>query len=246
MVVPVYVVLQKKLQKLLKRDIPDSPDSPDSPGGPDSPDVPASKYIETDFTVDAAEAALMKLDKYYNISSELCTIATVLDPRLKLDFYKADQTPSAENPQEIRSYVKFFYEKYYSTPLELRKPSPKKSDLFTEIYGSSRTSRAKSEIDVYLDEPVVQIHDYFTILDYWRINSDRFPQLSRMARDYLAVPGTSTPSERAFSGGRQLITDFRCSLSGDTITACMLLKNWLRQWEDVIQPQLNDSNDFTP
>ena len=111
MVVPVYVVLQKKLQKLLKRDIPDSP------GGPDSPDVPASKYIETDFTVDAAEAALMKLDKYYNISSELCTIATVLDPRLKLDFYKADQTPSAENPQEIRSYVKFFYEKYYSTPL---------------------------------------------------------------------------------------------------------------------------------
>ncbi len=44
-----------------------------------------------------------------------------------------------------------------------------------------------------------------------------------MARDYLAVPGTSSPSERAFSGGRQLITDFRCSLKGVTITACMLL-----------------------
>jgi hypothetical protein len=41
-----------------------------------------------------------------------------------------------------------------------------------------------------------------------------------MARDYLAVPGTSTPSERAFSGGRQLITDFRCILKGETITAC--------------------------
>jgi hypothetical protein len=55
-----------------------------------------------------------------------------------------------------------------------------------------------------------------------------------MARDYLAVPGTSTPSERAFSGGRQLITDFRCSLlKGGTITACMLLKNWRRQWDEL-------------
>jgi len=56
-----------------------------------------------------------------------------------------------------------------------------------------------------------------------------------MARDYLAVPGTSTPSERALSGGRQLITDFRCRLGGETITACMLLKNWSKQWDSVIQ-----------
>ena len=76
------------------------------------------------------------------------------------------------------------------------------------------------------------------MLDYWKINSDRFPNLSRMARDYLAVPGTSTPSERAFSGGRQLITDFRSRLNGETITACMLFKSWKRQWDGLIQPQL--------
>ncbi len=90
-----------------------------------------------------------------------------------------------------------------------------------------------------MSEAVVDNYPIFKVLDYWKINSDRFPNLSRMARDYLAVPGTSTPSERAFSGGRQLITDFRCSLSGETITACMLLKNWLRQCDNVIQPQLD-------
>jgi len=121
-------------------------------------------------------------------------------------------------------------------------PSPAKSNLLHGFYKKARTSDKRSEIDVYLSEPVAEHHSKFDVLDYWRTNSGRFPNLSKMARDYLAVPGTSTPSERAFSGGRQLITDFRCRLSGKTITACMLLKNWIRQWDTVIQPQLDHIN----
>ncbi len=75
----------------------------------------------------------------------------------------------------------------------------------------------QSDFDVYLSEPVTTHHSKFNVLDYWKIDSDTFPNLSRMARDYLAVPGTFTPSERAFSGGRQLITDFCCSLKGQWI-----------------------------
>ncbi len=69
-----------------------------------------SIYYESDFKVDAAKAALMKLNRYYDISSELSTIATVLDPRLKLQFYMSDKNASAENPEEIRLYVESFYE----------------------------------------------------------------------------------------------------------------------------------------
>ena len=36
------------------------------------------------FLADAASPAYCKLYKYYEISSEVCTIATVLDPPLKL------------------------------------------------------------------------------------------------------------------------------------------------------------------
>ena len=75
----------------------------------------------------------------------------------------------------------------------------------------------------------------FDLLDYWRAHSTRFPNLSRMARDYLAIPGTSTPSERAFSAGRQLITDFRCRLNAETITACMLLKDWFKLPDNVLE-----------
>jgi hypothetical protein len=44
---------------------------------------------------DAADHALGILEKYYNISSEHATLATVLDPRLKMGFYK-DPTLSSD------------------------------------------------------------------------------------------------------------------------------------------------------
>lgn len=81
-------------------------------------------------------------------------------------------------------------------------------------------------------------------LDWWKLHSEIFPNLSRMARDYLAIPGTSAPSEREFSGGinkktfplllkstnlgRRLITDLRTRLSAETIRTCMCLKSWLK------------------
>ena len=49
-----------------------------------------------------------------DFSSELSTVATVLDPRLKLQFYMSDKTSSAENPEEIRLYVESFYENDYA------------------------------------------------------------------------------------------------------------------------------------
>jgi hypothetical protein len=46
---------------------------------------------------DACDAALAKLDKYYNISSKCCTAAIVLDPRLKLDYYEDPKKTDLEN-----------------------------------------------------------------------------------------------------------------------------------------------------
>jgi hypothetical protein len=129
--------------------------------------------------------------------------------------------------------------KDYANETLSRNPShAKKASLLSGFYKKSSIFD-QSEFNVYLSEPVTEDHSNFKVLDYWKINSARFPNLSRMARDYFAVPGTSTPSERAFIGGRLLITDFRCRLSGETITACMLFKKWRRQWDALIQPQLD-------
>ena len=47
-----------------------------------------------------------------------------------------------------------------------------------------------------------------------------------MACDYLAIPATSTPIERDFSGGKDLVAPKRGALSPETIHECMCLKAW--------------------
>jgi hypothetical protein len=50
--------------------------------------------------------------------------------------------------------------------------------------------------------------DYQLVVNYWctyQHHSVAYPTLSRMARDYLAIQGSATPSEQAFSSGS--ITD---------------------------------------
>ena len=37
------------------------------------------------------------------------------------------------------------------------------------------------------------------LIDFWKVNEQKFPVLSKMAKMYLAVPATSAPSERLFS-----------------------------------------------
>ena len=49
---------------------------------------------------DAASCASDKLKQYYDISSEHCTIAVVLDPRHKLQFYEDELKSNDENAEE--------------------------------------------------------------------------------------------------------------------------------------------------
>ncbi|KAF0905092.1 hypothetical protein E2562_000895 [Oryza meyeriana var. granulata] len=59
-------------------------------------------------------------------------------------------------------------------------------------------SSTKSELEKYLAEENEEDKD-FDILEWWKDNANRFPVLSRMARDLLAIPISTVASESAFS-----------------------------------------------
>lgn len=59
-------------------------------------------------------------------------------------------------------------------------------------------------------------------------NERDFPVIAAMARDFLAIPGTSVSVERLFSTARQLCQDMRSSLAAEMIMEAMLTRAWLR------------------
>ena len=56
----------------------------------------------------------------------------------------------------------------------------------------------------------------------------QYPTLARIARDYLAVQGSSVPSERAFSSGGLTGTRLRGRLSPEIFEALQILKSGYR------------------
>ena len=82
-----------------------------------------------------------------------------------------------------------------------------------------------SELDEYLRHPVESIKD---LLARWYNNRFIYPNLSRMALDYLSVPPTSTAVERVFSLGRGLLQYTRNRLSPASICAYLCLGDWCR------------------
>ncbi|XP_050222749.1 zinc finger BED domain-containing protein RICESLEEPER 3-like [Mercurialis annua] len=86
----------------------------------------------------------------------------------------------------------------------------------------------KTELDTYLSEAVVANDENFDILRWWKLNSERLPILSRMARDVLAVPVSTVASESAFSTGGRVLDDFRSSLTPTIVEALICTQDWLK------------------
>jgi hypothetical protein len=53
----------------------------------------------------------------------------------------------------------------------------------------------ESELERYLATPIIDFDD--DILVWWKQWAHEYPCLARIARDYLAIPATSVPAERA-------------------------------------------------
>ena len=90
----------------------------------------------------------------------------------------------------------------------------------------------KSEIDVYLEEePENNIED-FDVLSWWRSKAAKFPVLSAMARDFLAIPLSMVSSESAFSLGGRILGDHRSSLTPEMLEALVCGKDWFYKTKD--------------
>jgi hypothetical protein len=85
-----------------------------------------------------------------------------------------------------------------------------------------------SDIDRYLNSPVVDrdgSEDPGWVLKWWAANTLQYPVMSRVARDYLAIPLSEVDVERVFSQGKDLVGICRHSLAAPTMKALMFARD---------------------
>ncbi len=60
-------------------------------------------------------------------------------------------------------------------------------------------------------------------LFWWKEHAKQFPALSKLAQKYLCIPATSSPSERVFSTGGNIVTCLRTSLKPESVDRLVFL-----------------------
>ncbi|CAD5231002.1 unnamed protein product [Bursaphelenchus xylophilus] len=103
-------------------------------------------------------------------------------------------------------------------------PSPEAA--MTSQQGNARVffqdeEQAKDELRLYLAE-YYNVDADINVMQFWKGNEDRFPQLASIARRVFCVPASSSEVERMFSCLRNLVDEKRTLLDKD-LTAKLLV-----------------------
>lgn len=116
-------------------------------------------------------------------------------------------------------------------------PKRQKSNGFRSFAMRARTGTDSDQINVQSD---FDEYDYWIDhpedgdcrvegpIGYWHERRERYPDLSRMALDFLTVQPMSAECERLFSAAGRMVTAQRGNLDSNTIGMCQVLRSWLR------------------
>lgn len=101
--------------------------------------------------------------------------------------------------KEIQRQITEFFERDYANAPEnndLNEDHESEDDFHSFMYKRAKTSKATKEIQKYLQFPLYS--SKIDLLDFWRCQEAEFPNLTRMARDILAIQSSSVSVERDF------------------------------------------------
>jgi hypothetical protein len=75
--------------------------------------------------------------------------------------------------------------------------------------------------------PVEQVEK--EMLKWWAAKKGELPLLAELAREYLCIPASSSPSERLFSHAGNIVTDTRHSLDPENVSMLLFIKENLHR-----------------
>jgi len=159
--------------------------------------------------------------------------AAILDPRIK-----GELIPESLNSESNLDDARNHFVRDYSNTFQAvgnghgTQETTEEAGAFSfaeEIIRKRRRvsmTTAADELSQYLAEPPAPIST--DALEWWRGHSSRYPRLSLMARDYLAIQGTSMDPEELFTSKGDNIHKQRYCLPLSSMQATMCIKSWMQ------------------
>ncbi|ROL41901.1 Zinc finger BED domain-containing protein 1 [Anabarilius grahami] len=168
-------------------------------------------------------------------ASNTVILATVLDPRFrKLKLLSIDEVQHVQNKLQtmaLQERRKMDVQQHGSCSVTSTYTTATESTLLATLIDSLLGSDGEEEDRANKDEDVhTQVRNevltYFGKISlakeenpllWWKANNDRYPMLARLAKSYLCIPATSTPSERLFSAAGNIASKKRATLSQEHV-----------------------------
>jgi len=92
---------------------------------------------------------------------------------------------------------------------------------------------ANEEVSKYKDKDPLPLTG--NSLEWWKMQETQFPLLSKLAKNYLCIPGTSVPAERVFSTAGDIVNAQRSALTSEHVDHLIFLKSNLTKEQEKAQ-----------
>uniref|UniRef100_A0A673J6Y6 BED-type domain-containing protein n=1 Tax=Sinocyclocheilus rhinocerous TaxID=307959 RepID=A0A673J6Y6_9TELE len=182
-------------------------------------------------TREIKQAVNTDLTKRYNSEQEKNTLhlASALDPRFKrLPFLTEEdrkeifrRVTAEAAALEVCVYCYIFSASLLQNVLG-------QTFTHTDAQPQSADTRAEEEVTKYCSVPPISLSE--DPLSWWGENAAIFPLLSRLAKLYMCIPGTSVSAERVFSTAGDIVTAQRSTITPERVDQLLFLhKNLVPQ-----------------
>ncbi|KMT12423.1 hypothetical protein BVRB_5g103550 [Beta vulgaris subsp. vulgaris] len=196
-----------------------------------------------------AKEMLEKFDNYWKNINGILAVATILDPRNKMDCveYYFGEIYDGEADLEIarvRKILDKLVVEYQKKSVGLNSEEPPKGASGGNVTQPSskcqedRNAQSKKtkkrkvsgryEVDHYIEDEPLPEDDEFDILYWWK-KDIKYPTLRMIAKDILAIPVSTMASESALSMGGRVVSPHRSRLACTTVEALICLQNWMME-----------------
>ncbi|KAL0536304.1 hypothetical protein IC582_025248 [Cucumis melo] len=213
-----------------------------------------------------------KFDKYWGSlekMNKLMFVAMVIDHRYKLKYltyclfnvYERDVVKDVVESVKIYLYRLYdFYKSQHSHSTQIGHSTDdlKQSNnvtmevendeeidpwiTFCALREEESSMEVENDLTSYLSDKDVVDKEEFDIMYWWKMNGYKYPILSTIVHDVLAVPISMVASESAFSTGGRILDSFCSSLTPKTVETLICTQNWI-QGDSVLldlHPQLEE------